>query len=168
MPEKPKTLDDAVVQTLELVSYLKGKSAAVVSVAEVAAIRVCQDLVMEMLQLLVERMNGPAWKPVPVTPVRKRNPPGSRQGSSDAQLSVTSVERKTNLRGDVLLAANLDHRELDTLSAVERATEGDHLQCQNQGWFTTSLLAVNPVCAYHVVGSIYGVMCALCCIRGQL
>lgn len=53
MPEKPKTLDDAVVQTLELVSYLKGKSVAVVSVAEeqaeVAAIHVCQDLVMEML-----------------------------------------------------------------------------------------------------------------------
>ena len=64
VPEKPKTLDDAVVQTLELVSYLKGKSAAVVSIAEeqaeVAAIHVCQDLLMEMLQLLVERMNGPA------------------------------------------------------------------------------------------------------------
>ena len=67
------------------------------------------------------------------------------------------MKRKTNLRGDVLLAVNQDHQELDTLSAVERATEGDHLQCQNQGRFTTSLLAVNPVCAYHVIGSIYGV-----------
>ena len=28
---------------------------------------------------------------------------------------------------------------------------------QNQGQCTASLLAVNPVCAYHVVGSIYGV-----------
>ena len=51
-----------MVQTLEVVSYLKGKSAAVVreEQAEVAAIHVCQDLLMEMLQLLVERMNGPA------------------------------------------------------------------------------------------------------------
>ena len=40
---------------------------------------------------------------------------------------------------------------------MERATEGDQLQFQNQGRFTTSLLAVNPVCAYHVVGSIRGV-----------
>ena len=164
MPEKPKTLDDAVVQTL----YLKGKSAAVVIVAEeqaeVAAIHVCQDPIMEMLQLLVEHLDASA-----VTPVRERNPPGSRQGSSEAQLCVTSVERKANLRGDVLLAANLDHGELDTLlSAVERATEGNHLQCQNQGWFTTSLLVVNPVCAYHVVGSIYGLLCALCWIRGRL
>ena len=69
---------------------------------------------------------------------------------------------------DVLLAANQDHRELDAQSAVERATEGNHLQCQNQGRFTTSLLVVNPVGAYHVVGSIYGVMCALCWIQGQL
>ena len=51
---------------------------------------------------------------------------------------------------DVLLAANQDHRELDALSAVEWATEGNHLQSQNQGRFTTSLLVVNPVCAYHV------------------
>ena len=40
---------------------------------------------------------------------------------------------------------------------MEQATEGDQLQFQNQGRFTTSLLAVNPVCAYHVVGSIRGV-----------
>lgn len=58
---KPKTLDDAVAHTLELESYLKGKPAAVVSVvdeqAEVAAIQARQDPVMEVLQLLVQRMD---------------------------------------------------------------------------------------------------------------
>ena len=58
---RPKTLDDAVVHTLELESYLKGKSATVAGVtegqAEVGAIRVSQDPVMEVLQSLVERMD---------------------------------------------------------------------------------------------------------------
>ena len=58
---KPKTLDDAVAHTLELESYLKGKSAAVVSVvdeqAEVAAIQARQDPIMEVLQSLVQHMD---------------------------------------------------------------------------------------------------------------
>ena len=59
--EDQKTLDDAVAHTLELESYLKGKSAAVAGVtegqAEVGAIRVSQDPVIEVLQSLVERMD---------------------------------------------------------------------------------------------------------------
>ena len=58
---KPKTLDDAVAHTLELESYLKGKSAVVASVAgeqaEVGAIQAHQDPIMEMLQSLVQRMD---------------------------------------------------------------------------------------------------------------
>ena len=46
---------------------------------------------------------------------------------------------------------------LDALSAAEQVTEGDSKMFQNQGQCTASLLAVNPVCAYHVVGLIYGV-----------
>ena len=40
---------------------------------------------------------------------------------------------------------------------MEQATEGKSKMFQNQGQCTASLLAVNPVCAYHVAGSIYGV-----------
>ena len=47
--------------------------------------------------------------------------------------------------------------KVDAFSAAEQATEGDSKILQNQGQCTASLLAVNPVCAYHVVGSIYGV-----------
>ena len=110
---KPKTLDDTVAHTLELESYLKGKPAAVVSVvdeqAEVAAMQARQDPVMEVLQSLVQRMDH--LEASAGYPVCERNPPGSRQGSSEAQLCVTGAERKATLRGDVLLAANQDRRE---------------------------------------------------------
>ena len=58
---RPKTLDDAVAHTLELELYLKTKSAVVAGIteeqAEMAAMRMSQDLVMEVLQSLVERMD---------------------------------------------------------------------------------------------------------------
>ena len=58
---KPKTLDDMVVRTRELESNLKGKPALVAAVTgeetRAAAVRTCQDQVMEMLQSIVEYMD---------------------------------------------------------------------------------------------------------------
>ena len=79
--QRPKTLNDAVTHTLELESYRKEKPpkvAAPVVLAEVAAVGMQQDTIVEMLRLLTEQLDQLEARGSQLT--RKPSTPSSNPG----------------------------------------------------------------------------------------